>query len=90
MATQRTIKGWIWYYLFVDVSNDSMKEVLIQSDYEIEVKDSHMGIFMFTSKGAFFNMDEAKDKLGCGPLARIATVEEKRYICNQFNHNFQW
>jgi len=86
MATPRPLEFHKkWYYAFCDVVSDAMGEVIVVSDDLIEVNDSHMGIFMFTGYGLFSNLEEAKSELGCGPLAKLATTEERQDICTQFN-----
>lgn len=77
-----------WYYAFCDVVSDAMGEVIIVSDDLIEVSDSHMGIFMFTGRMLSSSIEEAREELGCGPLASIATLEDVRSIQTQFNVTF--
>ena len=61
-----------------------MGELIVVSDESVVPDDSHKGIFMFTGRGLFPNLEEAREGLGCGPLSTTATKEEKATICSQF------
>jgi hypothetical protein len=77
-----------WYYAFCDVVSDTMGEIIVVSDDLVTLNDSCMGIFMFTGYGLFSNLEEARNELGCGPLASIATKDDVRSIKSQFNVTF--
>lgn len=80
----KQIRGWMWYYLFVDVISSSIGELLIQSDDLIQVQDSCQGVFMFVNHGVFSSLHEAIEDFGCGPLARLADEDEIQLINSQF------